>query len=186
MLEGEAVIGASVEQAVQPLNDGKLLLFQMADHLGNELLADFPEVGPAAAARPVPEDFGRDQPKTLGDRFNRRVLAREEACQVAFTWSADEREDDALLEGMVVEDLIERADQRMQLLPFLVIPWIRRSLASFARDPVLQVAHAYQNAEVLLMQSFSQQRQASHIVLNASRSVNSSCLHRSMWLLQRD
>jgi len=148
MLEGEVVIGLSVEQGIQPLKNGKLLFFQMTDHHRNELLADFPELDAPAAAWPMPKDFGRDQPKPLGDWFDRRVLPGEETGQIAFTSGADEREDDILLECIVVQELIEKADQLVQLLPFLVITWIRRSVASFGRDPVLELAHRYQNAEV--------------------------------------
>jgi hypothetical protein len=165
ILEGEVVIGLSVEEGIQPLKNGKLLFFQMTDHLRNELFADFPELDATAAAWPMPKDFGRDQPKPLGDWFDRRVLPGEETGQIAFTSGADEREDNILLECIVVQELIEKADQLMQLLSFLVIAWIRRSVASFARNPVLQLAHRYQNAEVLLVQDLSQQRQAGHVVL---------------------
>ena len=156
VLEGEAIIAVSVEQGVQPLNNGKLLLFQMTRHLRNELLADFPELSPAAPAWPTPENFGRDHPKTLGDRLDRGVLSGKETSQIAFTSGADEREHDGLLKDMVSQNLIERTDQRMQLLSLLVVTCIRTPLASFARYEVLQVAHPYQNAEVLLVQNFSQ------------------------------
>src|SRR5512132_869031 len=83
MLEGEVVIGLSVEQGIQPLKNGKLLFFQMTDHLRNELIADFPELDATAAAWPMPKDFGRDQPKALGGWFDRRVLPGEETGRIA-------------------------------------------------------------------------------------------------------
>ena len=67
-------------------------------------------------------------------RPDRRVLLGEESAPDRFHLRAQmSGKTTSLLEGIVVEDLIEKADQLVQLLSFLVITWIRNRSPSFAR-----------------------------------------------------
>jgi hypothetical protein len=77
----------------------------------------------------------------------------------------------------VVDDLVERDDELLKMLPLLRVPRIDRMLAVGADDAVLEATNQREDAEVLLLKNLSQFGQIGHGTVPACSFRSNNLLH---------
>jgi hypothetical protein len=92
----------------------------------------------------------------------------QERGQLAAASRADEREQNRFLEGVVVDDLVERDDELLELLLLFRIPRVDRPPSLGADDAVLEATNQRENAEMFFVEHFSQFGQKRHVAPSPS------------------
>ncbi len=154
--ERKTVIGVRIEKGSQPLDHRQLFLLEVRHHLGDEVAGRASKLRPAGGIHSMLEDRRGDTVQTFRQRPDRDVLLGKKRRQVAATARADRREQHRLLEGVVVDNLVEGDDELLEMLPLLRVPRIDRMLAVGADDAVLEAADQREDTEVLFVKNLPQ------------------------------
>lgn len=162
VLKRQTVIGCGIQQVVQPLQDELFFHLQMAEHLRKQTLGNLPELRPPPFAGTVPEDLDRQRAQPMGRRLDRHVLFSELIGDQTVAVGPDQRKHLIFFERIVGDDVIEKADQAIDLFCVVVISGLECFSACLSTDPVLQFADRHQDAEVLFMQHLPQPCQFRH------------------------
>ena len=121
----------------QPLDHRQLFFLQVRHHFGDEVGCGTLELRPAVGIDTILEDPGGDPTHTPRQRPDDHVLVGQERRQLAAASRADEREQNRFLEGVVVDDLVERDDELLEMLlgrcwPFLARGRRRRTVLALS------------------------------------------------------
>src|SRR5512144_2079395 len=113
----------------------------MEHHLRDKLGSREPKLPPSGGADAVLEDFSGDRAQMLCQRPDRHVLLGQERRQLAATSRTDEREQNRFFEGVMVDDLVERDDEFLEMLLLVRVARVDRPPSLGADDTVLEATN---------------------------------------------
>ena len=158
----QAVIGVRIEKGPQPLDHRQLFFLQVRHHFGDEVGRGTLELRPAVGIDTILEDPGGDPTHPPRQRADDHVLLGQERRQFAAASRADEREQNRFFEGVVVDDLVERDDEFLEMLLLVLVSRVDRSPSLGADNTVLEATNQRENAEMFFVEHLSQFCQKRH------------------------
>ena len=158
----QAVIGVRIEKGPQPLDHRQLFFLQVRHHFGDEVGCGTLELRPAVGIDTILEDPRGDPTHPLRQRADDHVLVGQERRQFAAASRADEREQNRFFEGVVVDDLVERDDEFLEMLLLVLVSRVDRPPSLGADNTVLEATNQRENAEMFFVEHFSQFCQKRH------------------------
>ena len=175
--ERQAVIGVRIEKAPQPLDHRQLFFLQVRHHFGDEVGCGTLELRPAVGIDTILEDPGGDPTHTPRQRPDDHVLVGQERRQIAAASRADEREQNRFLEGVMVDDLVERDDELLEMLLLLRVSRVDRPPSLGTDNTVLEATNQRENAEMFFVEDLSQFGQKRHRRTSPFYAMQHSLLH---------